>query len=139
MPPNPDPLEKDIEKAVCDHAKSLGCLCYKFTSPSKRSVPDREFILPDGKGVFFIEFKRKGAKPTTGQQVEIDKIRAKGIQVFVIDNKLDGKELVTLIAHRGKMKVCSECYAWKGCRCWAKTCQRRGTLGCLCSNKAEDY
>jgi len=91
---NPDPLEKDIEKTVCDYAKSLGCLCYKFTSPSRRSVPDRLFILPGGKGVFFIEFKRKGAKPTKGQEIEIAKIRAKGVQVFVVDTKSDGKRRI---------------------------------------------
>lgn len=92
--PKTDPLEKDIEKAVCDYAKQLGCLCYKFTSPSRRSVPDRLFILPDGKGVFFIEFKRRGSKPTPGQEVEIYKIRKMGITVAVVDNKQEGKSVI---------------------------------------------
>ncbi len=91
---NPDPLEKDIEKKVCDHAKKLGCLVYKFTSPSRRSVPDRLFIMPDGKGVFFIEFKRKGLKPTPAQAVEIEKIKAKGVCCFVVDNVMAGKAVI---------------------------------------------
>lgn len=91
---NPNPLEKDIEKKVCDFAKQLGCLVYKFTSPSRRSVPDRLFIMPRGLGVFFIEFKRRGEKPTPGQAIEIAKIKANGASVFIVDNVVDGKLLV---------------------------------------------
>lgn len=90
---NPDPLEKDIEAAVCKYAKSLGMLCYKFTSPSRRSVPDRMFITKTGV-VFFIEFKRKGAKPTPAQEVEIAKIRQQGVKAYVADNVFDGKRFV---------------------------------------------
>lgn len=91
---NKDPLEKVIEKKVCNYAKSLGILVYKFTSPSRRSVPDRLFILPGGKGVFFIEFKRKGCKPTPAQEVEIATIRRQGVKVFVIDNVDAGEKTV---------------------------------------------
>ncbi len=90
----PNPLEKVIESKVCEHAKKLGCLVYKFTSPARRSVPDRIFIMPQGKGVFFAEFKRLGQKPTASQQVEIEKIQQQGINVFVIDNVDDGKRTV---------------------------------------------
>lgn len=91
---NKDPLEKVIEKKVCDYAKEQGCLVYKFTSPSKRSVPDRVFIMPDGKGCFFIEFKRLNQKPTDSQQVEIEKIRKQGVRVFVVDFIPTGKEII---------------------------------------------
>lgn len=94
MKPNPNPLEKDIEKRVCDFAKSLGCLTYKFTSIARRSVPDRLVILPDGKGVLFIEFKRKGEVPTVGQAVEIEKIRKQGVSVWVVDDVIQGKALL---------------------------------------------
>ena len=90
---NPDPLEKDIEKKVVDFAKAKGCIVYKFTSPSRRSVPDRLFISPKGI-VFFMELKRKGQKPTPSQAVEIDKIRRQGVSVFVIDNVDLGKAMV---------------------------------------------
>lgn len=95
---NPDPLEKDIEKAVCTYARSLGMLCYKFTSPSRRSVPDRMFITKSGV-VFFIEFKRLGCKPTPAQDVEIAKIMATGVHVYVVDNVAGGKALVD-VEHR---------------------------------------
>jgi hypothetical protein len=29
-----NPLEKTIEKTVCEYAKSIGWLTYKFTSPT---------------------------------------------------------------------------------------------------------
>jgi hypothetical protein len=92
---NPGPLESVIEKKVCDYAKSLGCLVYKFTSPSRRSVPDRMFIAP-GNHVWFIEFKRLGLKPTPGQEVEIAKIRGKGGIVWVVDEVEQGKRIVNL-------------------------------------------
>jgi hypothetical protein len=91
---NPNPLEKDIEKRVCDYAKSLGILVYKFTSPARRSVPDRMFIMPAGKGVFFIEFKRAGEKPTAAQAVEIEKIQKQGTPVYVVDDVETGKRVV---------------------------------------------
>lgn len=96
---NKDPLEKVIEKKVCDHAKQLGCLVYKFTSPARRSVPDRLFILPDAKGSFFIEFKRKGCKPTEVQKIEIAKIRGQGMRVFIIDDVTQGNCAVADMLH----------------------------------------
>lgn len=90
---NPNPLEKDIERKVCDYAKSLGMLCYKFTSPSRRSVPDRMFITKAGV-VFFIEFKRRGEKPTAAQEVEIGKIEKSNAKVFVVDDVGIGKSIV---------------------------------------------
>jgi len=92
---NPDPLEKDIEKKVCNYAKQLGCLVYKFTSPARRSVPDRLFIMPGGR-CFMVEFKRKGCKPTPAQEIEIEKIRQQGTTVLVIDNVTDGKVAIEI-------------------------------------------
>lgn len=88
-----NPLEKDIEKKVCDFAKARGFYVRKFTSPAHRSVPDRMFITPHGV-VFFIEFKRLGQVPTPGQQVEIEKIRKMGVKVFVVDCVEEGKNVI---------------------------------------------
>lgn len=93
---NSNPLEKDIEKKVCDYAKSLSCLCYKFTSPSQRSVPDRLFIGPNGR-VWFIEFKRLGGQPTPAQEVEIRKIQDHEVPVWIADNVEQGKKFVDLM------------------------------------------
>lgn len=86
-------LEKKIEQVVCDYAKSKGWLVYKFTSPARAAVPDRLMIAPGGR-VIFVEFKREGQKPTVPQAREHDRLRAQGVQVFVVDNVVDGKAVV---------------------------------------------
>lgn len=91
---NKNPLERDIERKVCDYAKSLGMLCYKFTSPSRRSVPDRMFITKAGV-VFFIEFKRRGQEPTLAQAVECKKLRDQGVRVFIVDTVDYGKLVIS--------------------------------------------
>ena len=90
---NLNPLEKYIERKVCTHARELGILVYKFQSPGNASVPDRLFVAP-GNVVFWIEFKRKGEKPTKAQAIEIEKIRKQGGQVFVVDDVASGKSIV---------------------------------------------
>lgn len=86
-------LEKQIERSVCDYAKSIGFLVYKFTSPERAAVPDRMFITPKGK-VFFIEFKREGAKVTPAQDREHERLRAQGVTVFVVDSVGKGRTAV---------------------------------------------
>ena len=86
-------LEKDIEKKVCDYAKSKGALVYKFTSPARAAVPDRLFIGPTGR-VWFIEFKREGQKPTPAQEREHARLRGHNVSVFVIDDVEQGKAVV---------------------------------------------
>ena len=85
-------LEKDIENPVCAYARRQGWLVYKFTSPSRRSVPDRIF-MGFGK-VFFIEFKAPGKKPTEKQYLEMDKLLNKGLTVYIVDNVNKGKNLI---------------------------------------------
>ena len=89
-------LEKDIESKVCEYAKGRGLLVYKFTSPARRSVPDRLFILPDGR-MFFCEFKREGQVPRVQQSREHLRLRQQKVSVFVIDNVDDGKSMVDLM------------------------------------------
>jgi hypothetical protein len=86
-------LEKHIEAKVCDYAKQRGLLVYKFTSPARAAVPDRLFILPNGR-MFFCEFKREGMKPTPAQDREHHRLRQHKVSVFVIDNVDDGLRTV---------------------------------------------
>jgi hypothetical protein len=89
-------LEKDIESRVCDYARTKNVLAYKFTSPARAAVPDRLFIAPDGR-VFFCEFKRAGAKPTSAQEREHTRLRQQKVNVFVIDNVIEGKNMIDLM------------------------------------------
>lgn len=86
-------LEKTIEQKVCDYAKSKGFLVYKFASPNRATVPDRMFVHPSGY-VFFIEFKREGAKPTPAQEREHARLRGHNVNVAVVDNVEYGKFLI---------------------------------------------
>lgn len=81
-------LEKDVEAALVRRVKSLGGLCEKFTSPGRRSVPDRLVIMPNGQ-IIFVELKRPGSKPTDAQLKDHAKRRELGCDVRVIDNLED--------------------------------------------------
>jgi hypothetical protein len=87
------PLEKDIENKGCAYGKSTGWTCMKFTSPARRSVPDR-MCLHDFGTIIFIEYKRFGEKPTEAQKKEHRRLRARGFKVFVIDNVEDAKRVL---------------------------------------------
>jgi hypothetical protein len=89
-------LEKDIEAKICDYARSKNVLAYKFTSPARAAVPDRLFIAPDGR-IWFCEFKREGAKPTAAQDREHTRLRQSKVNVFVIDNVIEGKNMIDLM------------------------------------------
>jgi len=86
-------LEKQIEAKVCAYARERGMLVYKFTSPAYASVPDRLFILPNGR-MFFCEFKRAKQKPTVQQEREHNRLRGHKVNVFVVDNVEAGLRMV---------------------------------------------
>lgn len=88
-----EPLEKEIEDKVAKYAKEKGFLTYKFTSPSNRAVPDRIFISPTGR-VSFLEFKRKGCKPTELQAKTIGDMKNRGVEVKVVDSVGLGKFVI---------------------------------------------
>jgi hypothetical protein len=89
-------LEKEIEAKVCEYAKTKNVLVYKFTSPNRMAVPDRMLIRPDGH-IWFVEFKREGAKPTPAQEREHHRLRQHKVSVFVIDNVEEGKLMIDLM------------------------------------------
>jgi len=61
--------------------------------PARAAVPDRLYINAKG-FMWFCEFKRKGKVPTPAQQREHDRLRMRGVVVYVIDTVEDGKEMV---------------------------------------------
>lgn len=69
---------------LISRVKELGGMCEKFTSPSKRSVPDRIVTLPGGK-IIFVELKAPGKKPTEKQKHDHEKRMALGCDVRIID------------------------------------------------------
>lgn len=84
--------ESAIESALVRHAKKLGIYTTKFTSPSRRGVPDRIFIY---KGVvLFLELKAPGGKPTKLQMHEMRELGGQGANVMWTDNLELGRKLL---------------------------------------------
>ena len=50
--------ESDLEKKLVSHITKLGGIAYKFSSPNRKSVPDRLCIMPNGRA-FFVELKHQ--------------------------------------------------------------------------------
>lgn len=95
-----DPSEAKIETKVCDYGKTLGIENRKYVNPARRSAPDRIFFAKRRPHpfVFFIEFKRRGKKPTPAQLAEHEFYRRLGFFVFVVDNVDDGKLVMEIMA-----------------------------------------
>lgn len=77
-------LEHHIESRLCERVKALGGIPYKFTSPQRRSVPDRMCAMPGGR-IVFVECKAPGKKPTEKQLLEHARLRKLGFCVEVVD------------------------------------------------------
>ena len=78
-------LEKDIEKALVKKVESIGGKAEKFTSPNRRSVPDRLVTLPEGR-IIFVELKATGKKPSKAQLRDHLRRRILGCDIRVIDS-----------------------------------------------------
>jgi len=77
-------LEKHLEAKFVKKVKSLGGIAEKFTSPGRRSCPDRIVTLPGGR-IIFVELKAPGKRPTNAQRRDHLKRRMLGCEVVVID------------------------------------------------------
>lgn len=89
--------ERDVEAALVVLVESLGGKCEKFTSPGRRSVPDRICSFPGGV-ILFVECKAPGAKPTKLQARDHAKRRALGFVVLVVDS-LESVAAVEEVVH----------------------------------------
>jgi len=86
--------EKSIESAVCAYAtRKYDCICYKFVSPARRSVPDRMIVGPGGR-LIFIEFKSSVGKTTSGQDREQKRLTDRGQRVYIVNDTDQGKRLI---------------------------------------------
>lgn len=99
-------LERDIEAYLVKRCKEIGALCDKFTSPQRRSVPDR-LITFNGR-VLFVELKATGKKPTEAQVRDHDRRRAAGAEVVWLDSKAEVDELIEWVAQGFKVVVDAE-------------------------------
>ena len=102
--------EADIEQRVCYYAKTrYGILTDKFTSPNRRSVPDRTFWCCNGH-VFLLEFKAPRKKPTKQQLRDHERRRALGHHVYVVDDIETGKKIIDYEATIAALSIPTESY-----------------------------
>ncbi len=88
--------ERQIEQKLKNEVLAKGGLALKFVSPGTVGVPDRIVLVPDG-GVYFVELKAPGQKPSP-KQVKIAKLLSGlGHEVRVIDSMAKVKEFVNEI------------------------------------------
>ena len=78
--------ERDVEEYFVRQCKKLGWKAEKFTSTSRRSVPDRIVSKTNG-DLFFCELKAPGKKPTEKQAADHEERRARGFRVYVADTR----------------------------------------------------
>lgn len=74
-----------IEDYLYSQAQKHNCLCFKFTSPGKRGVPDR-IIIGFGKTIF-VEMKSEVGSLRKQQELRIKQMREHGADVRVLNNK----------------------------------------------------
>jgi hypothetical protein len=78
--------EGEVEECVVQQARGAGGIAFKFTSPGRRSVPDRFILLPGGVW-FLIECKAERCKPTALQRAEHERLRKLAARVYVCDTR----------------------------------------------------
>jgi len=79
--------EKQIEQYLIKQVREeLGGIAYKFTSPGRRSVPDRLCVVPNG-GIFFVECKATGEVATPAQLREHERLKNLDQWVYVVSSK----------------------------------------------------
>lgn len=77
--------ESQIEAYLRKRVIAAGGLCWKFTSPNLRGVPDRVVLLPGGYTVW-TELKAPGQLPRPAQQRRHTELWARGHRVVVLDS-----------------------------------------------------
>jgi hypothetical protein len=91
--------EKRIEATLCQMVKKHQGTCEKFTSPSRRAVPDRMITLPGGH-IFFVECKATGKRLTDLQSADYHRRTSIGCKVFVVSSYADIEEVETYIVNK---------------------------------------
>ena len=88
-------LEKTVEAYLVTQVQKMDGIAYKFTSPNRRSVPDRLVVLPDSR-LFFVECKSTDGKLTPGQTREIKRLRDMGQVVYIVASVTEIMEVLAI-------------------------------------------
>ncbi len=86
--------ERDIEAYLVREVEKRGGTCEKFSSPSRRHVPDR--IVSDRPDhIVYVEVKAPNGRLTPGQKRDHARRRARGFKVFVVYSTADVSDFMS--------------------------------------------
>ncbi|MDJ0905388.1 MAG: hypothetical protein QNI96_05170 [Woeseiaceae bacterium] len=91
--------EKDLERYLVRQCKKHGVLCYKFSSPARRGVPDR--VLIHNGTVLFLELKAPGKKPTQLQRHHLNLIDDEDVPAVWTDCKEGVDQALQIVGIKG--------------------------------------
>ena len=94
--------EAVVEQYLVKEVKKRGGIAYKFTSPGRRSVPDRLVVLPNM--ILFVECKVENGKLTSGQEREIALLQKMGMTAAVVYSKANVDNLMKTIEEAFAMR-----------------------------------
>jgi hypothetical protein len=100
-------LESKIEEWLNKQIKSLGGKSYKFVSPGNPGVPDRIYLLPDGR-VYFVELKRVIGKLSNVQVWQREQFQTMGTEIRVIYGMEQAKEFIDEIRTAQVSGICNQ-------------------------------
>lgn len=86
-------MESKIEEWINGQIKNMGGRSYKFVSPGNPGVPDRIYLLPDGR-IYFVELKRIIGKLSNVQVWQRDQFKAMGVDIRTIYGMDQAKEFI---------------------------------------------
>ncbi len=89
--------EKQLEERLKIKVERLGGLCFKWTSPGRRGVPDRICILPAGRTIF-VEMKAPDGKLGPLQRKRLEELRSLGHEAYVLHTKQKVDDFIKMIA-----------------------------------------
>lgn len=87
--------EKDIEAYLVRKIREAGGICWKFTSPGTRGVPDRWCVL--NRLQFFVELKSPTAKKRKDEKLQehrAKQLKEQGCYVYKINSKYGADFLI---------------------------------------------
>lgn len=88
-------VELGVEMPVVRRAEAAGWFVRKLAWVGRVGAPDRVFIK--GGRVVFIEFKDKGKVPRKSQELEHDRLRAAGAEIYYCDSAIDALRILGLV------------------------------------------
>lgn len=91
-------LEKDIEDWLNKQVERMGGLAFKFVSPGNPGVPDRIYILPNGK-VWFVELKQQLGKVAGIQKWQRQRLLEMGCNYRLVKGMDDARKYAEELKH----------------------------------------